>query len=183
MPRIPTLAPEEMNEAQRTFYDNVVAGPRAGMAGPFHAWIHSPEMADRAQRLGEYCRFNSSLERRLSELAILFTGAHWRAQFEWYGHEPMARDAGVADDVIAAIKNGEKPDFQNSDEAALYAFCRELYANKRVSDETYATAELELGRQGVVDLVAILGYYALVSMTLNAFAVPLPDGVEPPFAD
>lgn len=183
MPRIPTITPEDMNEAQRSFYDNVVAGPRAGMAGPFNAWIHSPEMADKAQSLGEYCRFNSSLETRLSELAILFTGAHWRAQFEWYAHAPMARNAGVADEVIEAIKNGEEPAFEKADEAALYAFCRELYADKRVSNETYATAEAELGRQGVVDLVAILGYYALVSMTLNAFDMALPDGVELPFTE
>jgi 4-carboxymuconolactone decarboxylase len=183
MPRIPSVAPDDMNDAQRQVYEDIMAGPRSSMAGPFNAWIHSPELADRAQKLGEFCRFHSSLEPRLSELAILYTARHWRAQFEWYAHEPMARQGGLSEAVITAIKAGEIPAFENSDEAALYEFCRELYTHQRVSDETYATAEAELGRQGVIDAVGILGYYALVSMTLNSFEMPLPEGVEPPFED
>jgi 4-carboxymuconolactone decarboxylase len=183
MPRIPAIAPEDLNDRQRQVRDDILAGPRSSLAGPFDAWIHSPDLADRAQKLGEFCRFGSSLEPRLSELAILYTARHWRAQFEWYAHEPMAREGGLSDGVIAAIKAGNEPKFDNADEAALHALCRELYTDKRISDATYAAAETALGRQGVVDAIGILGYYALVSMTLNTFEMPLPDGVEAPFKD
>ena len=104
MSRIPALQLSEMNAEQRRFHDDIVAGPRGGMGGPFQAWIHSPEFADRAQKLGEYCRFNSVLEPRLSELAILITARKWTAQFEWFAHEPMALKAGLSAVVIADIR-------------------------------------------------------------------------------
>jgi len=124
-----------------------------------------------------------ALEPRLSELAILCTARHWTAQFEWYAHEPMARDGGLAQTVIDAVRERRRPDFAHADEAAVYDFCGELYADGRVSQATYERAVAELGQRGVVDLVGILGYYALVSMTLNVFEMPLPDGVAPPLAD
>jgi len=181
--RIDALTPERMDPAQRRVYDTIMAGPRGSMGGPFHAWLHSPELADRAQHLGAFCRFDSSLEKRLSELAILCTARHWTAQFEWYAHEPMARDGGLAQAVIDAVRERRRPAFAHADEAAVYDFCQELYADGRVGSETYARAVAELGQRGVVDLVGILGYYALVSMTLNVFEMPLPDGVAPPLAD
>ncbi len=182
MPRIAPLAPADMNAEQRQFYDNIVSGPRGGMGGPFQAWIHSPNFADRAQRLGEYCRFNSALETRLSELAILITARRWTAQFEWFAHAPMALKGGLSAEVIDDLQHRREPKFSNADEAAVYNFCTELYRDSRVSDATYAEAKTQLGEQGVVDLVGILGYYALVSMTLNVFDMPLPDGVAPPLA-
>ena len=182
MPRISALDPSEMNDEQRRFHDNIVSGPRGGMGGPFGAWIHSPLFADRAQSLGEYCRFNSVLETRLSELAILITARRWTAQFEWFAHEPMALEGGLSPDIIAALRERREPAFVNGDEAAVYRFCMELYRDSAVSDATYAEAKTQLGEQGVVDLVGVLGYYALVSMTLNVFEMPLPDGVEPPLS-
>ncbi|MFP6747686.1 MAG: carboxymuconolactone decarboxylase family protein [Alphaproteobacteria bacterium] len=182
MSRIPALQPSEMNSEQRRFHDNIVAGPRGGMGGPFQAWIHSPEFADRAQMLGEYCRFNSALEPRLSELAILITARKWTAQFKWFAHEPMALKAGLTAAVIADIRERREPSFDHADEAAVHAFCLELHGENRVSDATYGEAKAQLGVQGVVDLVGVLGYYVLVAMTLNVFEMPLPDGVAPPLA-
>ncbi len=182
MPRIPAIDPADMNDAQRQFHDAIVSGPRGGMGGPFQAWIHSPEFADRAQRLGEYCRFNSVLEPRLSELAILITARHWTAQFEWYAHEPMALKGGLSKMVIEAIRERRQPTFDKADEAAVYEFATELYRERTVSDATYASAKTQLGEQGVVDLVGVLGYYVLVAMTLNVFDMPLPEGVPLPLA-
>ena len=182
MPRILPPAPEDMTDAQRQFRDNIVSGPRGGMGGPFQAWMHSPDFADRAQKLGEYCRFNSVLETRLSELAILITARHWTAQFEWYAHAPMALKGGLSPAVIEALRLGAQPEFAKADEAAIHAFCTELYRDARVSDATYAQAKAQLGSQGLVDLVGILGYYAMVSMTLNVFEMPLPDGIAPPLS-
>ncbi len=182
MPRISPLNPADMNAEQRQFHDNIMSGPRGSMGGPFQAWIHSPEFADRAQRVGEYCRFNSVLETRLSELAILITARHWTAQFEWFAHAPMALNGGLSADVIADLRERREPTFAKADEAAVYRFCTELYRDSAVSDNTYSEARTQLGEQGVVDLVGILGYYALVSMTLNVFEMPLPDGIAPPLS-
>jgi len=182
MPRIAALKPADMNPEQRRFHDDIVAGPRGSMRGPFQAWIHSPEFADRAQRVGEYCRFNSVLEPRLSELAILITARTWTAQFEWYAHEPMALKGGLAPGIIADIRDRKDPVFVREDEAAVYTFCMELYRDNKVCEETYQVAKKQLGEQGVVDLVGVLGYYVMVSMTLNVFEMPLPEGVSPPLA-
>ncbi|MBT3536763.1 MAG: carboxymuconolactone decarboxylase family protein [Rhodospirillaceae bacterium] len=182
MPRIPTIEPSAMNDQQRRFYDNIVAGPRGGMGGPFQAWIHSPDFADRAQNVGEYCRFNSVLEPRLSELAILVTARKWTAQFEWFAHEPIALKGGLSAGIIADIKERRTPTFEAPDEAAVYAFAMELHYDNKITDATYAEATARLGDQGVVDLVGVLGYYVLVAMTLNAFEMPLPDGVPLPLA-
>jgi 4-carboxymuconolactone decarboxylase len=182
MPRIAPLEPADMNAEQRHFHGNILAGPRGSMGGPFQAWIHSPVFANRAQLLGEYCRFNSVLEARLSELAILITARKWTAQFEWFAHAPMALQAGLSADIIADLQERREPVFAKTDEAAVYKFCTELYRDSAVSDATYAEAKAELSEKGVVDLVGVLGYYALVSMTLNVFEMPLPDGVTPPLS-
>lgn len=171
-----------MTDSQRRFHDDIVSGPRGSMRGPFLAWIHSPDFADRAQKLGEYCRFNSVLEPRLSELAILITARNWTAQFEWFAHEPMALAGGLSPEVIADIRERKTPSFDEADEAAVYAFCMELHREHKVSDATYGKALAQVGEQGMVDLVGVLGYYGLVSMTLNVFEAALPDGVPPPLS-
>jgi len=180
MPRIALIEPENMDAKQRRLYDNIISGPRGGMGGPFQAWMHSPIFGDRAQAVGEYCRFNSALEPRLSELAILITARHWTAQFEWYAHAPMAEKGGLSPKIITAIQRREVPHFTKPDESAVYHFCTELYLESTVSDATYEEAKQYLGEQGLVDLVGILGYYGMVAMTLNVFKMPLPDNVQPP---
>ncbi len=181
MPRIPDLDPAKLNDAQRKVYDAIVAGPRGKVQGPLGIWLQSPALAHSAQQLGAFCRFGSSLPARLSELAILVTGADWKAQFEWYAHAPMGIAAGLDPAPLEAIRTGGQPTFAKDDEAAVYAFAHELVTTRRVSDAVYARAVKQLGQAGVVELVAIIGYYGLVSATLNVFEVPLPEGVAPPF--
>ena len=181
MSRVPILTPEDMNEAQRAVRDAIAAGPRGSSRyGPFNAWLQSPEFADRAQALGALLRFGTSIEARLKELAILCVGRHWTAQFEWYAHRKLALEAGLAESIVDSIEARERPAFKNGDEAVVYDFAQELLASHEVSDARYAAAEALLGRAGVVELVGVLGYYTLVSMTLNVFHAPLPDGVAPP---
>jgi 4-carboxymuconolactone decarboxylase len=183
MPRLGELDRAELSESQRRIADEIRAGPRGDLRGPFWPWLRSPELADRAQRLGEFVRYRTSLPKRLVELAVLFTARTWLAQFEWYAHAPIARQAGIADSTIRAIGEGSRPPELTEAEAAVYDFCAELYETRRIGDATYEAARRHLGEQGVVELVGILGYYALVSMTLNAFRVPLPGGETPPFAE
>jgi 4-carboxymuconolactone decarboxylase len=177
--RLPDLHYEDMTAEQRQAYDEIAAGPRGRVEGPLQVWLHAPKLATHAQKLGAHARFNSSLPPALSELAILVTAATWRSDFEWYAHARLAREAGIADQVIEAIRRGEKPSLPDAKAQAVYAVSRELHRTRAVSDETYATAGAALGREALVDLVGILGYYTLVSMTLNAFRVPTPDGSRP----
>lgn len=181
MQRIKDMVPAELDADQRRVYDAIVAGPRGGIRGPFGPWLHSPQFADLAQALGAYCRFGSGLEKRLSELAILVTGAAWKAKFEWFAHAPIAIAAGVDPLVVEAIRLGKAPQFSREDEAVAYTFARELVEARRVTDATYRKAHALLGERRLVDLVGILGYYALVSMTLVTFDVPLPQEAVDPF--
>jgi 4-carboxymuconolactone decarboxylase len=181
--RIPEIELEKLTPAQRKVHDAIVAGPRGGLHGPLKIWLRSPELAGRAQELGAFCRYHTSLPKRLSELAILITGAHWKAGFEWFVHAPVGIEAGLDPDAVEAIRTGRKPKLANKDEIALYDFTRELLDTRRVSDATYARAEAALGTVGLVDLVGILGYYGLISMTINAFRVPIPEGHPEPFPE
>ncbi|HVN02090.1 MAG TPA: hypothetical protein VMT68_17960 [Caulobacteraceae bacterium] len=179
-PRYPPLSPEQMTPAQREVAQAIAAGPRGGLRGPFQAWLRSPETAQRLQTLGEHLRFSSSVPRRLNELAILITARAWDAQFEWWAHHRLALEAGLDPAVAADIAEGRRPATMQADEAVVYDFCTELRATHRVSDATLAAAQALLGEGGVIDLIAVSGYYDTVSMTLNVAEVPLPDGLEPP---
>ena len=148
--------------------------------GPLKVWLQSAELADKAQALGAFCRFGTSLPPRLSELAILVMGAHWQAGFEWAVHAKIARAAGLDEKAIEAIRRGEKPALPDAPAQAVHAFSFELLSNRRVSDVVYATAMEVLGQKAVVELVGLLGYYTLISMTIVAFDVPLPEGVTNP---
>jgi 4-carboxymuconolactone decarboxylase len=156
MPRLAPLVPQSLSPEQKKVYDDILAGPRGGIGGPFAAWLRSPTMADRAQKLGEFCRFNTSLPKRLSELAILMTARHWTAQFEWYAHARMAREAGLGEAIIEAIRTHARPLQMQDDEAAIYDFCNEAYALHYVTDATYARAIALFGEATVVELVGVM---------------------------
>jgi 4-carboxymuconolactone decarboxylase len=182
MSRLPELRYEDMTAEQQRIHDEIAAGPRGRVEGPLKVWLHAPKLATHAHKLGAHARFQSALPPSLSEIAILVTGASWRAKFEWYAHARLAREAGIADDVIEAIRKGEEPALRDDKARAVYAVARELHRTRALSDATFANAEAVLGLGALVDLVGIVGYYTLVSMTLNAFDVPTPDGSDP-FAD
>jgi 4-carboxymuconolactone decarboxylase len=183
MLRIPELSPDRLTPEQREVHDTIVAGPRGKVQGPLQIWLHSPKLATRAQELGTFCRYQTSLPKRLSELAILVTGAHWKAGFEWSVHAPEAIKAGLDAAAVDAIRDRARPSFPRADEAAVYDFARELLENHRIGDATYERATAELGTLGVVELVGILGYYGLISMTICAFGVPVPAGEVDPFLE
>ncbi len=179
MSRLPDLAYNEMDSDQKRIHDEIAAGPRGAVVGPLKVWLHSPALADRAQKLGAYARYHSSLPPHLSELAILVTGSIWKADFEWYSHVGPAREAGIAEDIIEAIRTDAEPTFDDEQSRMVYKVSREMHETRQLSDETYVKAEAALGRQPLVDLIGILGYYTLISMTLNAFDVPTPDDSKP----
>ncbi|MBP0464011.1 carboxymuconolactone decarboxylase family protein [Roseomonas sp. PWR1] len=183
-PRIPLPGREELDAAQREVWDRVVAGPRGTVIGPLRAAIHNPELAARWSAMGEALRFGTSLPKRLSELAICVTGRRWSSQVEWWVHARTAAEAGIAPAILEAIRDGRPPVFADAQEALVYDFARELQQGGRVPDAAYAAARDAFGVKGVVELTALIGYYTMVSMTLNAHGIPLPDGevdpLEPP---
>jgi 4-carboxymuconolactone decarboxylase len=181
MARLPDLDPEKFSPEQKKVHEAILKGPRGKVVGPLKVWLNNPGLAEHAQALGAYARFNSSLPPRLSELAICVTGAFWKANYEWFAHAPLAVKAGIDAAAIEAIRTGATPKFTKSDEQAIYDFATELVTKKRVSNATFERARKELGETSVIDLVGIIGYYGLVSVTLNAFELPLPAGEKPPF--
>jgi 4-carboxymuconolactone decarboxylase len=184
-PRLPTLAAETFTPEQRALADSIKAGPRGQfkLSGPFAVYLHSPTFGELAQKLGGHLRFKTSVPPRLSEFAILVTAQHWKAQYEWVMHAPMAEKQGVKPQTIRDIQAGRAPKSAPRDEMAIYAFAKDLYATKRVSTANFNRVKKLLGDAGTVELVGILGYYAMVSMTLNTFRAPLPEGTPAPFGE
>jgi 4-carboxymuconolactone decarboxylase len=180
VPRIPLPTPETMTPEQRKLRDIMVAGPRGDLRGPFLAALHRPELADKWQQLGEILRYRTSLPPALNELAILVTGRHCNCLYEWYAHEQMALNAGLAPAIIAAVKARRRP-MADDDAMSIYDFADELNRRNAVSGPVYQRALKRWGVVGVVELTALVGYYTMVAMTLNAHQMPLPEGVQPPF--
>jgi len=186
MSRLPYLRRDELDADGQAVRDGVV-GSRAGqlvndqggLIGPFNAFVHAPEVGRRLSSLGRVIRFGTSIERRLSEIAIITVGARWKAEFEWWAHSRMAREHGVADAIVDAIGDGTEPPFETDDERTVYAAARQLADSGRLDQDNYDAARQLLGDSGMVELVALCGYYTLISFLLNAFAVPLPPGAAP----
>lgn len=185
-PRLPVLDEAQMSQAQRSLMDAIRSGPRGASItprGPFAVWLHAPEFGHLAQALGGHCRYKTALPARLSEFAILCTARLWKAQYEWFAHAPMAEKAGVKPKTIADLRAGREPKSAPKDERAIHAFAQELYKTNRVSDLTYKRVHAFLGDAATVELVGILGYYALISMTLNVFRMMPPHDTGLPFAE
>jgi len=178
--RFRALAESEMSEAQRSVYRDIASGPRGGVRGPFNALLRSPELADRAQKLGEWVRFRSSLPEHLKEFAILVTARYWSAQYEWHAHHAHALKAGLDPRLAAELALGKRPAGMSDEEAAVHDFCSELHERKAVSDAAYAAVVKRFGERGAVDLIGVIGYYTLVSMILNVDRVPIPGGAPAP---
>ncbi|WP_323771597.1 carboxymuconolactone decarboxylase family protein [Antarctobacter sp.] len=176
-PRIPLPGPDEMNTAQKAVYDKIISGPRGTLVGPLRAALHNPSLADRWQAMGQVLRYETSLPRDLNELAILVVGRHWNSELEWTIHAGAAREAGLDEQVIEAVRLCELPDFTREEEREVYDFSRELLEHGQVSDATYGAMLNRWGSLGVVELTALVGYYSMVAMTLNAHGIPLPDHI------
>jgi 4-carboxymuconolactone decarboxylase len=185
MTRIPYARREELGPEGQQLWDTIVKHRAdlavAGdvLAGPFNAYVTAPGVGRRMVSLGSTLRFSTSIERRLTEIAIITTGARWQAEFEWWAHASMAREHGVADAVVDAIGRGEEPPFEADDERAVYTVACQLGDCGRLDQEAYDAAHRFFGDAGMVELISLCGYYTLVSFLLNAFAVPLPPDAAP----
>ena len=180
MARLPPLDPAALSGGQKALYDKIMRGPRGRVAGPLKAIVLCPAAGDPLQELGGRLRFDGVLPGKLRELAILVAARFWSAQFEWHAHARIAREEGLGDSVIAAIAEGTPPGLASPEETIVYTFCCELHEAHAIGDDTFAKAVEVLGREAVIELTVLSGYYTTVSMILNTFEVPVPDGVTPP---
>jgi 4-carboxymuconolactone decarboxylase len=187
--RLRSLTYDELDDPAKQVWDSVVGGargsrpgllsPSGGLNGPFNVMLYSPTIGERYSALGEALRFHGDLPDRLRELAIVVVGAFWRSNFEWAVHRDLALESGVAPDILEALARGNAPTFADPPQAAVFAFSRALLETGQVPDDAYAGALAELGETGVVELTVLVGYYSLISFTLNAFRIPPPPNVEP----
>ena len=177
--RFKPLTYDEMNPAQKKMIDNLLAGPRGGAEGPFNVLLRSPEMGDLAGTFGAATRFNTSMPRKLNELAIILVGRHWTSQFEWAAHHRAALQAGLSAAICDAIAEGKRPTSMAKDEEVVYNFVTELLNTTQMSDATFNATKAMFGERGIVDLVGVMGWYHTVSMLLNVDQYPLPDGQKP----
>lgn len=181
MPRITFPIPEAMSPEQRAVYDKIVSGPRGRIEGPLRAALYNAELADKWQALGALLRYGTSLPPRLSEIAILVTGRSCNSPFEWFAHRRESEKIGIEQNILEAILAQTEPPFERVDERLVYQFALELNQYKSVSDATYSKALVQFGAKTLVELTALVGYYTMVAMTLNAHEIPLPEGVEAAF--
>ena len=196
MSRLAAIKPANATSAQREVMDAIAGGDRGrgrplvslldergGLAGPFNAWVHRPDLGIIAQSLGEQLRFHGSLPGAAREIAILTVGAKWMAEYEWWAHVKIGRREGVSEETIGAIYRGERPRLSDPVEQAAHDFTAALLATGRVDPALYESTRTVVGDGGLVELVTLVGYYTLVSFTLNAFEVPLPAGESCAFGD
>jgi 4-carboxymuconolactone decarboxylase len=174
--RLPPLTEEQMTAEQRAAAAEISSGPRGAVIGPFAPLLRSPELMTRLQKVGEYLRFESPLDRRLFEMTILWVARWWDQQFEWTFHHPLALAAGLDPAVADAIAENRRPDGMDAAAAAVWDLLDELYRTRRVSDATYARSVAELGEVGVVEVVATAGYYTTLATVMNTARTPAPGG-------
>lgn len=180
--RFAPLKPDELSPPQKEWADSISGPPRnAKFANPpYRAYIRNPELAPKLSAMSDYLRWNSSLPARLSEFAILITARQWTAQYEWFAHYPLAMKAGLDPQVAKDIASGVRPQAMKDDEAALYDLAMALYRDKKVSDEVYRAAQAKFGERGIMDIIGLIGYYDLVSMTLITMQAEAPNDSVPP---
>jgi len=177
--RMPPLSLETMDPDQRAAAEELIAGPRKAVRGPFIPLMRSPELLTRIQKVGEVLRFHSVLPARLTELATLVVARTWTQQFEWTVHVPLALQAGVAPQTVEALRHGRRPPALPDAERRVVDIVHELLTHHDLSDASYDDAVTAFGERGIVELVSLVGYFTMLSMILNVAHTP-PDTADVP---
>jgi 4-carboxymuconolactone decarboxylase len=179
-PRFSQYSADQLNEAQKKVAERILKVSSAGLGGPYSMLLRSPELTTRYLGMTDYLRFETSLPKRLNELAILIEARLWDAQYEWWAHYPIALKAGVPEAVANDIKEGRRPTTMKPDEEVVYDVCIELLRDRHLTDATFKRAKETLGEQQTVDLVAVAGFYVMVSSVIIAGEIGVPNGEKPP---
>jgi len=192
MTRLSYVDPAQLSPEQKALYDSIASGPRAAkrrslvdadghLTGPFNVFLHLPALGQHWSQIGEALRFHTTIDRRLFELAILVIAVHWRSGHEWAAHARLAQEAGIAGDIVEAMKAGARPVFAKPDEEAVFQFVHELVTQRRASAASYKAIVAILRETQLVELVNAVGYYVALAAMLNAFDVHPPAELEDPW--
>lgn len=193
MSRLRGLTPEELSEEQRAVYDSIAGGDRArdasfkltesdgSLVGPFNALLYNPGVGDALQSLGAALRFRSAFSPLVKEAVILAVAARWKSAFEWWAHAPIGRRAGLNEEQLAALRSGGTPAFDDASAAEAFEFARLLIEGAKPDDRAFAEAQAAMGSGGVVEMVALVGYYTLLAQLMQVLDVNVPEGEEAPF--
>ena len=174
--RMPLPAAAALDEKQRKVAEEMTRGPRGGVKGPFIPMLRSPELVDRLGKVGEYLRFGSSLAPKISEFVMLIVSRDWSNQFEWAVHAPLAVKNGIAQEAVDALAEGRRPTQMTRDEELAYDICEEITRTKSLCDTTYSRAANQFGEVGLIDLIAVYGYFVTVCALMNVAHTPPPAG-------
>jgi alkylhydroperoxidase family enzyme len=193
--RLPWFKPDQLAASARDLYDRIAAGPRAQgpqafelsdeqgrLHGPFNALLVSPEVGAAVQELGVAIRYKSDLTPRAREIAILELAVLRRSAFEWYAHERVGKAAGLTGTEVSALRAGEPAPTFSPAEALVRATVRLLVREHDLDDDQFTAVAQALGERGVMDLIALVGYYELLALSLRVWRTPLPLGAERAFA-
>jgi 4-carboxymuconolactone decarboxylase len=183
MSRLDELKYEEMTAEQQNLHDEILSGPRNRIGGPMNGWFRSPTLGSLIQKVGAYCRYHTTLEAKLSELAILIVAREWNQSVEWWAHQPLAIKAGLKPSIPDAIENRSCPEFQDEREETVYEVTQEILNTKKLSDITYNKALNVFGEKTLFELTAVIGYYTSIAIQMNCFDVGIPQGAEPRLSD
>ena len=185
MSRLTVKPPAEMTPEQRDQHARIARfrnpGPDGVIGGPFDPWVRSPELAQRAVSFGNFIWERTTLDRRIVEFAICVTARFWQSNVEWTAHSRVAKEHGVSDESLAAVLAHKRPEGGPADESLTYDVCLAMHETHRLTDELYAAAVATFGEQGLVEIMATIGYYTLVAMTLSTFEVQPAEGLPRPF--
>ena len=185
--RLAVLSSDEMTAEQISLYREILNGPRGqgpravqlasgagGLAGPFNAMLYAPAVGHARQELGAAIRFRTELTPRIREMAILVVAQAWDSGYERTSHEPIAREAGLTEPEIEALRAGDDPKFAYEQEQVAYSVARALTGPADLDDQEYAVAMAALGEEGLVELSTLVGYYATLALQMRIFRVPAP---------
>ena len=178
MSRLPDIDANKLSAEQRAIYDRMMR-ERGHMRGPFAVWLRNAELCEHTLKLQEMFASRVKLERRLLELMILVAARQATAQYAWFIHEPYALKFGISPEVVQAIRERRTPDFTRDDERLVYDVTMELNTTRTLSEASYQRGMALFGEEVMVELVGAIGFYSMVAMTLNAFAVPAPLDKQP----
>ena len=179
MARVPDVSFDALTPEQKRIYKEI-AGTRSGaVRGPFALWLRNPDLADRANQLGNAFRLHGKLEKRLFEIMVLIVARHWSAQYEWFAHEEAGLKAGLLPEVVEAIRARRRPEFLREDESLVYDVITELNETHALAQPSYDRAIAALGLDLLIELITAAGFYSMIAMVLNAFDAPVPGGKRP----
>ena len=183
MSRLEELKYEEMTSEQQGLHDEILSGPRNRIGGPMNGWFRNPELGSLIQKVGAYCRYHTTLEPKLSELAILIVAREWNQPVEWWAHQPLAIQGGLNPSIPDAIESRSQPVFEDKREEAVYEVAQEILNTKKLTDKTYNNALKIFGEKTLFELTVIISYYTSIAIQMNCFDVGIPEGAEPRLKD